>query len=222
MNTYATSAEKLINYMSIRSDDLSDCNSKVENELWSENQRLIEGVSDPDDPDKRIAVSRAIHEREKRAARTFRYMLLISVCSFVEESVKQLAQLKFPDWKDRLPKNGSELEKYAAIFVDANLVDRKELEPQIDSIIQFIWLRNCVVHAWGCLRAYKYPHDIQQVVKDVNRGKSPPLIGIDKKEFLWFTEDLVSHAICDADDVIEVLTKASFDRSFRMARILES
>lgn len=219
MNSYAGSVDELLNYLAIRSQDLSNCNADVENGLWSANESLIQRMNDPEDEAERVAVSSQMHENEKRTARTFRYMLLVSICSYVEESIKQITALRIPDFAGRLPKKGSQVDRYLTLFETDALVSNEVKQSLSDALTNLIWLRNCVVHAWGCVPAYRFPDEIRQTVDRINANKSPSLVEIDSRDYLWFRQDLNSHAICAADRVIDVLMDASFNRSFLMTRV---
>ncbi len=72
------------------------------------------------DPKNAEWIGRILYHLEYGLARTFRYTLLIGVCSFVEESVKAIAKERIPDDKTRdktmEAKKGNSLEKHVYLF----------------------------------------------------------------------------------------------------------
>jgi len=216
--TTATQPRELVRYIAKRLADLSDCEAEIENKLWNTNQSLIEGI-DPDDDDERLAASSAIHENEKQVARTFRYMMLIGACSFVEEAVKQISQMVIADYDEQIggrPRHEGEVRKHIVILTEGGLVDEGSLQPQLDSIYRFVDLRNSIVHAWGRIEGTRNPQRLRDGIAALITSNSGMKIVETKDGFLYLNDQVIPSAIVASEEFIDLLTNSCFSISLTM------
>src|SRR5262249_14500943 len=102
---------ELAQYLRNRLQFLVDINHRFEEQIRKDKQELIDRTTDM------ARVGTAIYYLDCGLGRTFRYMILIGVCSFVEESLKAIAAWLVPNDDERRktlaePRQGGEVEKY--------------------------------------------------------------------------------------------------------------
>src|SRR5688572_14207766 len=90
---------ELRKYARWRFEQLSYCKSEIENKVYDNKYALLS-----QDHDQRRAgvatnpaLGRLLHHLEYTIGNTFRYTLVIGVCSVLEESAKAIAEEHFPD-----------------------------------------------------------------------------------------------------------------------------
>jgi hypothetical protein len=172
------------------------------------------------DPDN--SLGRIFFHLEYGLARTFRYALLIGVCSFVEESVKALASERIPDQgksKEAMKgKKGSWLVKHVHAFTQLAGLDARPFQDELNAFNDLITLRNCITHSWGKVDEALDPQQTRDVVarlKGVEKTENVNLVETSSDGYLLFGDNFIHHAIWHAECVVDALFNALLSASSR-------
>jgi len=209
--------DQLIAYLRRRLNQLHDCQALIAQRIDHDKMAVAEQSKDPKNAER---MARIFYHLEYGLARTFRYTLLIGVCSFVEESVKAIAKERVPDDKTRdetmEAKGGNSLEKHVHLFSELLGLDPAPFQADLDNFKDLITLRNCITHCWGKIEEARNPTKTREAVERI-RGLEKTgnynHVEISKDGYLVLGDDLVPHAIWTAECIVDSIITAMLNVS---------
>jgi hypothetical protein len=148
-------------YLKERLRRLGDCAADVENR-WTKD--TIEFINSCDCDDVRV---KYLSHMEGVLANTFRYSMLIAVCTFLEEAVKAMCALSVTDYERKLQKSGDGtwLARHQRLLTADASVDLTAIAGELAEMEDFIQVRNCIAHAWGNVKRCRNSRIVEQIVQ---------------------------------------------------------
>jgi len=152
-------------YLRKRLDYLERCNAHIEEKLEDDKEqlcsRLNSGELNPQDrsyKDARFEI--------EIIAQTFRYSMLVAICTFLEESINSITEGLVPDYHMRLKNEnrGTWLRKHLQMLAWSAGLDMKPIEKEQSMSEDIILLRNTIAHAWGRVQASKAAPKLREIV----------------------------------------------------------
>jgi hypothetical protein len=212
-----TPYDQLIAYLRRRLYQLADCHGLIAQKIDYDKMALADQSKDPTNSER---IGRMWYHLEHGLARTFRYTLLIGVCSFMEESVKVIAKERLPDDKTRemimKAKKGNILEKHVHLFSKLAGLDPAPFQADLDKFNDLITLRNCITHCWGKIDEARNPTGTRDVVKRIKKLEKTGnynYVETSQDGYLLLGDDLVSHAIWTAECLVDSIISAMLNVS---------
>jgi len=149
-----------VNYLRKRLDHLRSCIIEIENRLSDDKTDFINRCQDEDTRAKYV-----IHI-EGAVLNTFRYSMLVAVCTFLEESVRSLCGRAVTDYATRLKASGrgTWLAKHRCLLANHTSVDVVGMKRDLDTMEEFVQVRNCIAHAWGKVDACRNNRQLRDIV----------------------------------------------------------
>jgi len=153
-------AAAIAKYLRKRLEYLRACNADVENRLSDDAVEFINTCNNED------TCSRYLFHIESVVGNTFRYSMLLAVCTFLEESVRLLCDCSLIDYGKKLDsyRRGTWLAKHRRILRDHTLVDVAAIEGDLDTMEEFVQVRNCIAHAWGKVDGCRNEQQLRNIV----------------------------------------------------------
>lgn len=184
----------LANYLNRRLDYLGKCETEIENKLWRDERQLLrkveEGVCREDDP----ALGSFLFHIDCIVGNTFRYTMLVGVCSFLEEAMKEITKRRVKDYDAliKAQRSGNWLRKHVRILCNGAGLDLVPLRGDLQKFHDLITLRNCIVHSWGKLAGARSPNAVKMAAQRI------PTAEISLDGYLFFGDQVVPEAITAA------------------------
>lgn len=200
----AFAARKLAEYLRKRLEYLQQCNAELEEKIACESRDLCRGVESGRYQRTDPIVGRIIFHLEFVVANTFRYTLLVAVCSFLEEAVKEVTRAAVPDYAKQMQseRRGSWLAKHLRILRNAAKFDDAAERASVEKFRDLIALRNCVVHAWGKVPNSRNPTAVHAAAKRIDTAE------VTKDGCLKFGDQVVPDAIIASEAIADsILTQ---------------
>jgi hypothetical protein len=143
----------LADYLHRRLEFLGPCHAEIETKALDDERDLIRRIDSGEYGKSDPAVGKIVFHLENVVRNTFRYTMLVGVCSFLEVALKAIAQRSVSDYGARLKrkKSGNWLQKHVSVLSDAIALDVVSIQADFDKFNHLICIRNCIVHAWGNL-----------------------------------------------------------------------
>lgn len=224
---YAKSDTDLVTYLAQRWRFLKTYRDFVESKLQDDMKELLNTIGDhkannsyDEVTEKQADLNYDIQTR--RIQHPHRYLILVAICSFLEEAVVLIAKRSLTDSYSEKLKNAKKeheklgvAEKHLAMLLDESdaLLDR--LTKARENIRSYIALRNCIVHSWGNIPASGNPDKVKNAIFQLHPTNSPGnhLLEEASDGFLVFTDQLNPSASYDVEYLIDHLTKKFFNES---------
>jgi len=188
----------LVDYLKKRLDFLKNCKAYVEKRLSDDERQFINTCDDED-------ICRKYFCHIDYALRnTFRYCMLIAYCSFLEESVKLLCERSVADYSAKLNaiRRGTWLSKHRQLLRRHTALDLAAMAEDLDTMEDFVAVRNCIVHAWGNLDKCRNKARLREIVE-----KRRDLLATTEDGFLVVERDAVSTASVTSRKLVNKLLK---------------
>ncbi len=191
--------KKLADYLHRRLQYLEVCTSEIENKLKDDKSSLLDdidnGVRDKNDPD----IGKLVFHLNYVVGNTFRYTMLVGICSFVEEALKAIAKLLFSDYESQFKnlRKGSEIDKHIKLLTRDEKFDAASIQTDLDKFKDMYTLRNCIVHAWGKLENAKVPDDVTEALARIETAE------ISKDGYLLLGDQVIAEAIDTAESIVD-------------------
>lgn len=142
----------------------------------------------------------------------FRQAMLIMVCSYLEEAMNLIGEETITDYTEKIGKKTKEdwFKKRRRLFSEVG-ISFKGIEEECDRINDLRIIRNCIVHAGGSIKKYRYPRQVEEAVeqfKERDKDKNMNLVEIfcaDK--FLYLGDNVIATAILASERIIEQCSK---------------
>jgi hypothetical protein len=199
MTAHDQARRALADYLRMRLERLRQCNSELERKLSDDRdalcRRVDKGEIRRDDP----VIGRVAFHLEYVLGNTFRYTLLVGVCSFLEEAVKEITKLRVADYdasvKKEQGKKGSWLDKHVRVLSGAG-VDLAPVGKELQDFGYCITLRNCIVHSWGKVAEAKDQNLVETAASHVESA------AITKDGYLALGDVVVAFALYAAEEIV--------------------
>lgn len=191
MNTDKKAKSMLADYLHRRLDYLRKCDTYMEKKLFSDDmqvrRKVQEGVCREDDP----AVGSFFFYIDYIVGNTFRYTMLVAVCSFLEEAMREITKRHVKDYDAliKAQRSGNWLRKHVRILCDGAGLDIEPLRSDLDKFYDLITLRNCIVHCWGKLAEAIEPSEVKIAAERI------PTAEISANGYLVFGDQVFPEAI---------------------------
>lgn len=208
MSTKKTNHE-LAEYLRLRLEYLEQCASDYNEHLdWLQqalNNRIREGVCHPDAPE----IGKAKFFREYILANTFRYAMLVALCSYLEEAIKEITRRLVHGYHEKIQaeRDGNWLTRHARVLEKEHGMDFAPIEKEQRAFGDLIDLRNCIVHAWGKVAEARRPRAVEAAAGRVATAC------ITKDGFLFLGEHVLIEAIEAAEKIVDYILCREFDES---------
>lgn len=164
MSTASSDNAAIAKYLRKRLEYLRACNGDIQNRLSDDATEFINTCDDED-----TCFNRLFHI-ESVVGNTFRYSMLLAVCTFLEESVKFLCHRSVTDYAIRLKESGSGtwLARHRRLLANHTTVDLAGIEGDLEVMEEFVQVRNCIAHAWGKLGGCRNEQQLREIVERVD------------------------------------------------------
>jgi hypothetical protein len=186
--------QEFVDYLKKRWEDLGNSKDYVNQKLHDDEMEWSELVN----AGKKTSAdaSRALDHAEHVVSRTIRYVMLVAICTFLEEASREFVHRTFPsDCEERAKKKtGSLFAKYIKVLVDGGF-DTTPVQEDIEKLSALITLRNCVVHAWGKISRADNPEAVRKAIVMVESA------GTYEDGFLGFGDQVIPEAIIAAENI---------------------
>ena len=186
-------------YLRRRLEYLERCNAEIESKLSDDERDLCRRVDKGEYSKNDSAIDQIVFHLEIVVGNTFRYTMLIGVCSFLEEAIKAITKRLVSDYETKLraQKKGNWLRKHIQVL--SGLVGLKvaPIQRDLDKFYNLITLRNCIVHAWGKVAEARDPDAVMGAAHKVETTE------ISKDGYLVLGDQVVPEAIIAAENIAE-------------------
>jgi len=195
----------LADHLHRRLEYLRACTIHIENKLRQEKmdlrQKIHDGVYSKNDP----AIGQMVFHIEYVVGHTFRYCMLVAVCSFVEEAMKAIGTRRLPDYEARIKagKQRNWLRRHIRVLRDGVGLDTAPIKSHLGKFYDIITLRNCIVHAWGKLAKTRNPQTVKAAIKRLEGAD------VSTDGYLLLHDEVVSEAIETAEDIVETILQST-------------
>jgi hypothetical protein len=198
---------KLTEYLRLRLDRLIECNATMENKLRWDMQNVIDSKEVS-----REEINKALFHLQFGIANSFRYMLLIGMCAYLEESIVAIGRILIPDYdlkfKKLKIKNTSWLHRSLRLLENEASFDSKQIAKKEALFDDMVTLRNCIAHHWGKIDESRYPTEVEaavdRLIKSGKRGNYD-LVTISKDRVLALGDNMVTNASFNAEGILDTI-----------------
>jgi hypothetical protein len=211
MNGRKSPSRILASYLRQRLHHLLCCNSVIQTEIDGQLRDLCEKVDkgelDRTDP----SIGKIVFHLQYVIGNTYRYTLLIGVCSFLEESMKAISRVLVRDyeskWNVKKRGRGNWLDKQVGLLSDSVGLDVTPIHTDLDGFRDLIALRNCIVHAWGKVAEAIDPGAVKSAASRLGVSE------ISRDGYLVLNDQAVPTAIWSAECIIDAILMAKLNVS---------
>jgi hypothetical protein len=199
--------QRLAAYLKRRLENLQSYGAEIESRLQDDKQDLLKGIDEGRYAKEDPQLGKAFFHIEFVLGVTFRYTLLVGICSFLEEAIKTISSRIMSDYESKLKgqKRGSWLEKHIAVL---GVHLPQSVRAQVECFGRLITLRNCIVHAWGKISACRNPNAVKkalQAIEEQTASMNLEIGCITRDGYLYLAPDIVPHAIIAAEEIVDAL-----------------
>jgi hypothetical protein len=203
MSDSAHDPQRITGYLRTRHEYLSKCRIHIENTLSDESREFIDSEDDED------TVNRFLLHIDGVVAITFRYSMLISACSYLEEALKLLCRDSISDYRSKLKaiKEGSWLSRHRSLLEDEPSVDIVGVEEHWDTMADFVLIRNCITHGWGNVNECRNSKRVQEI------AAREDMYAVSKDGYLLLNNEAVTCALLASKQIVGKLVEELFGLS---------
>jgi hypothetical protein len=201
MRTRTKEEQLFVDYLKKRWTDLQDTRGYMVTKRNDDERAWLELV----DRGKKtkIEAKRGLDHIEHVIHRTFRYVMVTAICTFLEETAREFARRAYTsDFEKRfeakekamhLSKTMTSIE----LLIDVGF-DTTSIQGDLKKLGSLIKLRNCVAHTWGKVETGSRGEAIKEAVKVVDSAKV--LDG-----FLCFGDQVIPDAILACENICNAM-----------------
>jgi hypothetical protein len=203
MSDSAHDPQRIAEYLRTRHEYLSKCRIHIENRLSDESREFIDSEDDED------TVNRFLLHIDGVVGITFRYSMLISACSYLEEALTLLCRDSLSDYRSKVKaiKKGSWLSKHRSLLEDEPSVDIAAVEEHWDKMADFVLIRNCITHGWGNVYECRNSNLVQEIVE------REETYAVSKDGYLLLDDLAVAYALFASKKIVGKLVEDLFGLS---------
>jgi hypothetical protein len=189
---------ELAQYLHKRLQYLEGCNAEFNSHLDDKRLELARNLDDgtyrKDDPE----IGRILHHLNWVLANSFRYTMLVALCSFLEEAIKEITKRLVSDYDARMAAEiGNWLARHTRLLAEVRGLDLDPIDKDLKTFHDLIALRNCVVHHWGKVAAARDPCAVEGVANRVETAD------ISRDGFLYLGDQVLPEAISAAENIAD-------------------
>jgi hypothetical protein len=186
-------------YLHARLQHLEHCNAEIEEKLCDERMSLCKKIDEGVYSKHDHAIGRIAYHLEMVLGNTFRYTLLVGVCSFLEEAIKAISRRLVPDYDNQLrdEKRGNWLNKHVRMLRREAALDPVPIQADLQTFDDLIMLRNCIVHSWGNVSEARNPTAVRASMARI------ALVELSRDGYLYLGDEVISTAIIAAENIAE-------------------
>jgi len=201
-----TPERKLVRFFRERLRRIKICNCDIESKIGEDEGKCREALNKG--KISKADLAKASQHIEFAVAQTFRYAMLVAVCSFVEEALVRIAKHADEDygghikeihlWENRAKAHLDLLRDHCGLNYDP-------IESQCERFHKMIILRNCVVHAWGNVAEDTRRRKVEKAVRKLDKWgqeKTFCLAKILDDDYLYIGGDMITTAILKAEEIV--------------------
>jgi hypothetical protein len=157
---------ELVSYLKIRLKYIRDCATLLEGFLDAEYKRYaLQSDNNKLTPE----MQEVLHDIEYGLTLTFRYCMLVAVCSYVEDSLKKIGELVVSDYSQKIKSDHSHdswFRKHLRVLESDAKIDFTAIESDISLFEDIITVRNAIVHTWGKVDEVKNPAKLETIIEN--------------------------------------------------------
>jgi hypothetical protein len=143
-------------------------------------------------------VARIVHHLDCVLANTFRYTMLVALCSFLEEAIKEITKRLVSDYDARITaEKGNWLTRHTRLLADVPGMNLGPIEGDLKTFHDLITLRNCVVHQWGKVAAASDRCAVEAGVRSIETAD------ISTDGFVYLGDQVLAEAIIAAEEIAD-------------------
>ena len=189
---------KYSDYLQIRLEYIRTCDIYIENKLEDDIQKLVQKINKGELKQEEPALREDLFEINV-VTDTFRYSMLVSVCTFLEESIRFITLHLLKDYKSKLKetKRGSWLSKHLELLASYAGLEIKAIESQKILFNDVILVRNTIAHAWGRVKASNNPKKLRDTISRYD------WVNINDEGFLILDDQAIPNAMVAALEIVE-------------------
>jgi len=195
--------KELVRYLNTRIEFLHNCNAEIEDMLDHKKQELVNSKLDNQYLDKGYKYFEYV------VANTYRYAMLIAVCTFLEETLKNLSPQIVKDYKNKIRgvTKGTWLEKHRLLF--------SQCKPKLVSgsvskswalMLDIVQVRNCLAHAWGKVCKCKNQQKVKKIIDHYD------FLELTGDGFIFLDDEAITSAIAESDQILIHLFEKGFEQ----------
>ena len=195
-------ANDLRGYLYRRLQYINQCYAEIQSKLSDDANDLLQKIDDGDCNVNDPVVGEIIYNLDFVVGYTFRYTMLVGVCSFLEESVKAITELVLKaEYKAKINahKRVSWLDKHIRALSEDDSKKWNTIQSNLNTFRDLVTLRNCVVHTWGKVAGTKKPSEVRRAADRIETAD------ISADGYLIFGDQVVPTAIIAAENITEHL-----------------
>jgi hypothetical protein len=210
--TNSDSTKQLSAYFHHRLQFLDQCNAEIQDKISHDMRDLCQKIDGGECGKTDPAVAEIVFHLEYVVGNTLRYTMLVGVCSFLEEAMKEITKRIVHNYKSRIrarndENNGNWLDKHIRLLVACASLNKESIQSDIDIFQDLIKLRNCIVHSWGRIAEGK---DSKAVKAAAGRLETAE---ITKDGYLLLGDQVIPVAIIVAGNIAEHLLTTTLQTS---------
>jgi hypothetical protein len=208
----AKDVSAIASYLKKRLEYLRVCNSEVENHLLNDAE-MVDSIQEGDAGQ---TLAKQLLRIGSIVGNTFRYSMVVALCTFLEEAVKLICETGLADYNARLQgvRKGNWLTKHRQILADLPTADLPGVQMELDTMEEFIEVRNCVAHAWGNAARCRNKKRIAEIVQRHHDSKDGrgimggmPYFGMSSDGFVVVEDNAAGAAIVASSEIVDGLLK---------------
>jgi hypothetical protein len=209
MGHTGTPENELAKYLKERLKRIEDCYRDIENKVMDDETTLMHGV----DTITEMEFSTAYRHINFSIRNTFRYVMLVAVCSFVEEALVRIAKQLDRDYSAHIQESDrtNRAKAHLDLLSEHAGLELKPIAPQLPVFKNMIILRNCVVHAWGNVAEDRNRVQVREAVAGLTEAAAKgnqDFVRITEDDYLYFGDHIVVEAILKAESIINHVLKS--------------
>jgi hypothetical protein len=215
MQQFANDIEKYIRW---RDDQIQHCRVLIEEQMKMDKIDLLTKANEQPN----IETGKLWYHLEHTLGNTFRYTLLLGVCSTLEETLKSIAEKIFPDkeeGKRQLRQAEKEirqeigyqnwLRSYTRMICKRlQIIETERFETDVSQFSDIITIRNCIIHSWGKIEASEFINQTRQTVErlaEIGKEQNCDMVDISRDGYLALGDKIVAHAQCLTVPIVDFL-----------------
>ena len=218
MGSNTARPKDLGDYLHRRLSFLETLNAEMESNIGNQKAALTmrlprekskNGVYDKSD----ASIVKIINHLDFVLLNTSRYTILIAVCSFLEEAMKEISKQLVLKYEKELASQASTmkranwLKKHVELLIRHAGIDANAVQSDLSMFHDLICLRNCVVHCWGKVDKARNPQAVHAASNRIDTAE------VSRDGYLIFGDQVIPEAIIAAENIAESILTSKLGTS---------
>ena len=190
--TSAKRQRQIAHYLRKRLEYLETCSVEFEDRISKDQAALANSDAD------QATIGQLFFRLEYVLGNTFRYSLLIGVCSYLEEALRTICELVIADHDSQLHavRGKHWLAAHRKLLENDAVVSFETVEDEYCLMDDMVVVRNCLVHAWGRMSKCKNRQRLDQIVS------RRPFLQVSMDGYLVITDEGVPSAVDASGEIV--------------------